>query len=48
MSMLALILVLMVTFGNPEMYEHEMNDEIQEDLNEISELLNDINEEKEE
>ena len=43
--MIALILVLMVTVGNPEMNGYEMNqDEVQEDLNEISELLDDINE----
>ena len=47
MLMIALILVLMITVGNPEMFEHEIDDEIQEDLNEISELLEDINEEKE-
>ena len=46
--MIAFILVLMMTIGNPEMLEHEMDDEVQEDLNEISELLNDINEEKNE
>ena len=46
--MIAFILVLMMTVGNPEMYEHEVDDEIQEDLNEISELLNEINEEKKE
>ena len=47
--MIALILVLMVTVGNPEMNGYEMNhDEVQEDLNEISELLDEINEEKKE
>ena len=47
--MIALILVLMVTVGNPEMNGYEMNqDEVQEDLDEISELLEDINEKKEE
>ena len=45
--MIALILVLMITVGNPEMYKNEIDDEIQEDLDEISELLEDINEEKE-
>ena len=38
----------MITVGNPEMLEYEIDDEVQEDLNEISELLNDINEEKNE
>ena len=46
MLMLAFILVLMMTVGNPEMYDHEIDDEVQEDLNEISELLDDINEER--
>ena len=46
--MIAFILVLMMTVGNPAMHEHEIDDEVQEDLNEISELLNDINEEKNE
>ena len=32
----------MMTVGNPEMYDHEIDDEVQEDLNEISELLDDI------
>ena len=46
--MIAMIIVLMVTIGNPEMNGYEMNhDEVQEDLDEISELLEDINEEKE-
>ena len=44
--MIAFILVLMVTIGNPEMNGYKMNhDEVQEDLDEISELLDDINEE---
>ena len=43
--MIAMIIVLMVTIGNPEMNGYEMNhDEVQEDLDEISELLDDINE----
>ena len=47
--MIAMIIVLMVTIGNPEMNGYEMNqDEVQEDLNEISELLDEINEQKEE
>ena len=47
--MIAMIIVLMVTIGNPEMNGYEMNqNEVQEDLDEISELLNDINEEKKE
>ena len=47
--MIAMIIVLMVTIGNPEMNGYEMNhDEVQEDLDEISELLDDINEKKEE
>ena len=46
--MIAFLLVLMVTVGNPEMYEYEIDDEIQEDLNEINELLDEINEEKNE
>ena len=48
MFMIAFILVLMMTVGNPEMYDHEIDDEVQEDLNEISELLDDINEEENE
>ena len=46
--MIAFILVLMMTVGNPAMHEHEIDDEVQEDLNEISELLDEINEQKEE
>ena len=46
--MIAFILVLMMTVRNPAMHEHEIDDEVQEDVNEISELLNDINEEKNE
>ena len=51
--MIAMILVLMVTIGNPEMMEQKMQDDeeyeqVQEDLNEISELLDDINKEKNE
>ena len=46
--MIAFILVLMITVGNPEMHKDEIDDEIQEDLDEISELLDDINEKKEE
>ena len=46
--MIAFILVLMMTINNPIMFEHEIDDEVQEDLNEISELLDNINEEKEE
>lgn len=47
MFMIAFILVLMITVGNPAMHNQEIDDEVQEDLNEISELLEDINEEKE-
>ena len=45
--MIAFLLVLMMTVNNPIMFENEIDDEVQDDLNEISELLEDINEEKE-
>ena len=51
--MIAFLLVLMMTVGNPEMMEQKMEDhveyeQVQEDLNEINELLDEINEEKNE
>ena len=47
--MIAMIIVLMATVGNPEMNGYKMDhDEVQEDLDEISELLDEINEEKKE